>query len=160
MKDLIRKILKEETYKKSIENLLRRYGLEKARIVVGGNKKLLKHLGINKPEDYFNIIVGPKTPIETKSDRFVTFDDKYGNLFFMYDKISKNVTTFAKTIDTLKNMMGLQYTGGSEIFEPLKNWISETYNIEVRSINDFDISELEDENDLDIYIDFLNGFEQ
>ena len=47
MKDLIRKILKEETYKKSIENLLRRYGLEKARIVVGGNKKLLKHLGIN-----------------------------------------------------------------------------------------------------------------
>ena len=153
MKDLIRKILKEETYKKSIENLLRRYGLEKARIVVGGNKKLLKHLD-------FNIIVGSKTPIETKSNRFVTFDDKYGNVFFMYDKISKNVTTFAKNIDTLKNMMGLQYTGGSEIYEPLKNWISETYNIEVRSINDFDISELEDENDLDIYLDFLNGFEQ
>ena len=78
----------------------------------------------------------------------------------MYDKISKNVTTFAKNIDTLKNMMGLQYTGGSEIYEPLKNWINETYNIEVRSINDFDISELEDENDLDIYLDFLNGFEQ
>ena len=38
----------------------------------------------------------------------------------MYDKISKNVTTFAKNIDTLKNMMGLQYTGGSEILRKLK----------------------------------------
>lgn len=157
MKNLIKKILKEETYRKSMENLIRRYGIDKARSFAGSNKRLLKYLGVSQSEDFFNILAGSKTPIETKSDRFLVFEDKYGRNFFMYDNVSKNVTTFGKSIDDLKKLMMVEnnFEGVNKmIYKPLKDWISKNYNIQVDSINEIDIADLSDE-DMDVYMDFV-----
>ena len=128
MKQLIKKILKEEVSGKSkLEKMIKPYGLEIAGKAVGGIDNLLRILNINTPMDFLHLfddldVVQP----EEKPD-WTLFRYKPKQNLMIYNRKNNYVyIDYDEIWSVLENHFGLKY---SEIQELTKMWLGEVYNL-------------------------------
>ena len=127
MKQLIRKILKEETLKQNLIDEIKEYGFKDAAEMVGGIDNLLRILNINTPMDFLHLfddldVVQP----EEKPD-WTLFRYKPKQNLMIYNRKNNYVyINYDEIWSVLEEHFGLKY---SEIQELTKMWLGEVYNL-------------------------------
>jgi hypothetical protein len=135
MKQLIRKILKEESLKHSLIDELKNNGIKETSELVGGFGNLLMILNIKTPMDFLHLfddldIVQSEEESDLRLFRYkpkhnlMVYDRKIGDIYISYDEIWS----------VLEDNFGLKY---SEIQELTNRWLDEVYNLRGITIQPF-----------------------
>lgn len=130
MKQLIRKILKEESLKQTMLDQIKQDGVYETSKLVGGIGALLNLLGIEEPMDFLHLFDNLKM---TKLDRLslVRFIDKSDQQIMVYDTKLKYLYLNIKQIcDILINHFDLDVKEE----ELVKEWVKNTYGLDVAKI--------------------------
>jgi hypothetical protein len=127
MKQLIRKILKEESLRHSLIDELKNYGIIETSELVGGIDNLFKVLNVNSPMDFLHLFDDlDQVQSEEKKD-WTLFRYKPRHNFMFYDRKNGYVyISYYEIWSVLKDNFGLNY---SEIQQLTKRWLDEVYNL-------------------------------
>ena len=125
MKQLIRKILKEETLKQNLIDEIKEYGFKDTAEMVGGIDNLFKVLNIETPMDYLHLFDDLDV---------VQSEEKPGCTLFRYKPKHNFMITIEKIVyinyDEIWSVLGehfeLSYTETQEL---TKIWLNEVYNL-------------------------------
>lgn len=127
LKENIRKILKEESTKNALINMIKQDGINNAISIVGDFKIIKEILNIETPEDYLKFF-NDLTPVNSiERPRLLLYRYENENNVIVYDTRNNQVFVNADTIwYVLREQFNLTYFQTSEM---VKNWIKEIYNI-------------------------------
>ena len=134
MKQLIKKILKEEVSGKSkLEKMIKSYGLEIAGKAVGGIDNLFKILDINSPMDFLHLFDNLNVVQSEEESDWTLFRYKPRHNFMIYNRQNDYVfINYDEIWSVLENHFGLKY---SKVQELTKMWLGEVYNLrEIRTM--------------------------
>jgi hypothetical protein len=127
MKQLIRKILKEESLKQTLKDQVKEFGWKDAAELVGDGE-ILARLGFNNdPVEFLNLF-NDLDVVQSKENPYLTlFRYEKGNNMMIYDRKNDEVYINYDVIwSFLEDVFGLKYV---EIQELTQEWLSETYNL-------------------------------
>jgi hypothetical protein len=170
MKNLIRRILKEETYGQrkqdfidrrniKLKNFIEAYGLVAVIKIAGSIKNFLSLHDLNSPIEFLNLF-SDYNQVEELYEDVLIYRNKYGIPLFVYDNKNKNIQFLG---DEVKNMLEvLQYYVRSnrqnfklskDTEEFIKDWINETFNLDAKYISKsfLDFINLDDESETKWY---------
>jgi hypothetical protein len=129
MKQLIRKILKEETLKQSLIDEIKEIGFKFIAEMVGGIDNLFKILNINTPMDYLHLFDDLDVILSEEWPELTLFRYQPKHNFMIYNRQNDYVfINYNEIWSVLENHFGLKY---SEIQELTKMWLGEVYNLRV-----------------------------
>ena len=128
MKQLIRKILKEEVSGKSkLEKMIKSYGLEIAGKAVGGIDNLFKILNINTPMDFLHLFDDMDVVQSEEKPDWTLFRYKPKQNLMIYNRENNYVyISHSEIWSVLEEHFELNYT---EIKELTEMWLGEVYNL-------------------------------
>ena len=128
MKQLIKKILKEEVSGKSkLEKMIKSYGLEIAGKAVGGIDNLLRILNINTPMDFLHLFDDLDVLQSEEKPDWTLFRYKPKQNLMIYNRKNKDVYIgYYEIWSVLENHFGLNNT---EIQVLTEMWLGEVYNL-------------------------------
>ena len=132
MKDIIRKILKEESLKqenlkKLLKQQVKEEGWEFAADLVGGSEDLAKLAFNNDPMDFLNLFNDLDVVQSDEKPNWVLFRYIPKQNFMFYDrKNGKVYINYDKIWSVLKNKFGLNYIETQEL---TKIWLDKIYNL-------------------------------
>ena len=127
MKQLIRKILKEETLKQSLMDEIKEIGFNDTVEMVGGIDNLFKILNINTPMDFLHLFDDLDVVQSEEESDWTLFRYKPKQNLMIYN--IKNNYVYIDYDDiwsVLEEHFGLKY---SEIQELTEMWLGEVYNL-------------------------------
>ena len=124
---IVKRVIKENTLKGSLIDMIKDGGWKEATDMVGGDKNLKKLTGINTPMDFLHLfddlgqVQSEENPDWTlfryePKHNLMIYDRKYDYVFINYDKIW----------EVLENNFGLNHT---KIRRFTQKWLSEVYNL-------------------------------
>jgi hypothetical protein len=124
MKQLIKKILKEETLKQNLKQQVKDFGWKDASKLVGGSVNLAKLGFNNNPMEFLNmfnnldVVQSPNSTLfrYEKENNMMVYDRKNNEVYINYG----NIWLF------LEDGFGLNYYETQELTQ---EWLSETYNL-------------------------------
>jgi hypothetical protein len=127
MKQLIKKILKEETLKQTLKNEVKEEGWEETAKLVDGYENL-KKLGFNNnPVEYLNVFSDLKKFRSFNDPDCILFRYKEGENILIYDRYNNVVKINNQKIwFILRHEFNLSY---SDIIGLTKDWLEYTYGI-------------------------------
>ena len=127
MKNIIKKILKEENIKQSLKQQVKDYGIKDAAELVDGIGNFLSLMNFESPMEFLhlfdnlNVIQSENDPNlllfrYKPKENIIVYDRKFGVIYINYDEI----------LSVLENHFGLTYP---ETRPLIKKWLSEVYNL-------------------------------
>jgi len=127
MKDIIRKILKEENLKQNLKQQMKDYGWEDAAELVGGPENFVSIMGYNDPIEFLNEF-NDLDVVQSKKEKYWTlFRYEPKNNIIVYVKKNGIVYISYNYIQSfLEKGFGLNYL---EIEKLIERWLSESYNL-------------------------------
>ena len=127
MKQLIRKILKEETLKQSLIDEIKEYGFKDTAEMVGGIDNLFKILNIKTPMDFLHLFDDLDVILSEEWPELTLFRYQPKHNLMIYDRKNRCVyINYYEIWSVLKEHFGLNKT---EIQELTKIWLDEVYNL-------------------------------
>ena len=128
MKQLIRKILKEETSgKNKLIDLVKEYGLQNAGKAVGGVDNLLMILNIKTPMDFLHLFDDLDVVQSKVEKNWTLFRYKPNQNLMIYDRENDTVyINYDEIWSVLRDKFELNY---SEIQQLTKEWLAEVYKL-------------------------------
>ena len=127
MKQLIRKILKEETLKQSLIDEIKEYGFKDTAEMVGGMDNLLRILNIDTPMDYLHLFDDLDVILSEEWPELTLFRYQPKHNLMIYDRKNRYIyINYYEIWSVLKEHFGLNKT---EIQELTKIWLDEVYNL-------------------------------
>ena len=127
MKQLIRKILKEETLKQSLIDEIKEYGFKDTAEMVGGIDNLFKILNINTPMDYLHLFDDLDVVQSEEEPNWTLFRYRPKHNLIVYERKNDYAhIDYDEIWSVLGEHFGLKY---SEIQELTKIWLNEVYNL-------------------------------
>ena len=134
MKQLIKKILKEESLKHNLKQQIKDYGWEETAEMVNGPEELAKLAFDNDPMDFLHMF-DDMDIVQSKTEKdWTLFRYEKGHNLMIYDR--KNGDAYIDYSDIwlfLKYGFGLNY---SETQELTMRWVDEVYNLRGVTTND------------------------
>jgi hypothetical protein len=127
MKQLIRKILKEESLKQSLMDEIKHSGFQETAKMIGGMDNLIKIMDINSPMDFLHLFDDMDVAQSEQNPDWTLFRYEPKKNLMVYDK--KNKTVYINYYEiwlVLEDHFGLNYT---EIQELTKTWLDEVHNL-------------------------------
>jgi hypothetical protein len=135
MKQLIRRILKEESTKQILIDEIKYFGIESAARLVGDIYNLIKVLNIETPMDFLHIFNDLDVVKSKEKPDWTLFRYKPKKNLMVYT--SKSKTLHINYYEIWKVLEYLTENNYSEIIQLLQIWLSEVYNLEgVTTFND------------------------
>jgi hypothetical protein len=136
MKQLIKKILKEETLKQNLKQQMKDFGWKDTAELVGGSVNLVKLGFNNNPIEFLNMF-NDLDVVQSKEEKYWTlFRYEKRNNMMVYDRKNDEVSINYDVIwSFLENGFGLNYYETQEL---TKDWLGDTYNL--RGITTFSLS--------------------
>ncbi len=135
MKDLIRRILKEEDLKQSLKQQIKDYGLKDAAELVGGIDEFLSIMNIKSPMEFLHLFDDLDHAQSKERKDWTLFRYKPKHNLMIYDR--KNEDVYINYYDiwlVLEVNFELKY---SVIQRLTQEWLSEVYNLRgVKTIKD------------------------
>ena len=133
MKDLIRRIIKEEVSNRRQEilmDIIKNIGVDSAIKVVGGINNLFRILDINSPMDFLNLFDDLKIiQIDTKFLRFVNKTDQQ---IMVYDrKLGFLYINQRKILDILTSFFDLNF---KDVDKLVIEWVRNSYGLNVAKV--------------------------
>ena len=129
MKQLIRKILKEETLKQNLIDEIKEIGFNDTANLVGGIDNLFKILNINTPMDFLHLFDNLDVVQSEEKPDWTLFRYKPKQNLMIYNRKNNYVYIGYDDIwSVLEEHFGLKY---SEIQKLTKMWLGEVYNLRV-----------------------------
>ena len=130
MKDLIRKIIKEEVSNRRQEkliHLIKSLDIHKASKAVGNIDNLFKVLDINSPMEFLHLFDNLDVVQSESNINLTLFRYKPKHNLMVYDRKNEYVyINYDDVWSVLKEQFGLNY---DEIQELTKEWLDEVYNL-------------------------------
>ena len=127
MKQLIRKILKEETLKQSLMDEIKEIGFNDTANLVGGIDNLFKILNINTPMDFLHLFDDLDVVQSEEESDWTLFRYKPKQNLMIYNRKNKDVYIgYYEIWSVLENHFGLNNT---EIQVLTEMWLGEVYNL-------------------------------
>ena len=127
MKELIRKILKEENIKQTLKQEVKKSGWEDTASLVGGPEELAILAFNNNPREFLNMYNDlDVVQSEEKEDWTLFRYEKHKNLMIYNRKNDIVYFNYDEIWSFLENGFGLEY---SETQELTKTWLDEVYNL-------------------------------
>ncbi len=127
MKQLIKKILKEESLKQSLRQQVKDYGWKVTAEMVNGPEELAKLAFNNDPMEFLRMF-DDMDVVQSKSEKdWTLFRYEKGNNLMVYDRKNEYVyIDYSDIWSFLEYGFGLNY---SERPELTKRWVDEAYNL-------------------------------
>jgi hypothetical protein len=129
MKQLIKKILKEETLKQNLIDQIEEYGWVSTATMVGGKDVLFKVLDITDPSDILDMYDDLNVELHNFHDDVFLFMDDEDVVSMSFDN---NTGRFRIYSDLLSFLMSS--FGSSELFKSIQTWVRDNHNMEIKSI--------------------------
>jgi hypothetical protein len=127
MKNIIKKILKEETLKQNLKQQVKDFGWKDAAELVGGIENLAKLGFNNNPMEFLNMFNDLDIVQSKEENDWTLFRYEKENNMMVYDRKNDEVHINYRDIwSFLENGFGLKY---SETQELTQEWLSEVYNL-------------------------------
>ena len=127
MKQLIRKILKEESLRYSLIDEIKNNGIKETIKLVGGIDNLFKVLNVNSPMDFLHLFDDMDVVQSEEESDLRLFRYKPKHNLMVYDrKIGDIYISYVEIWSVLEDNFGLKY---SEIQELTNRWLDEVYNL-------------------------------
>ena len=127
MKELIKKILKEENLKHNLKQQIKDYGLKDAAELVGGVDELFLIMNIESPMDFLHLFDDMEVVRSERYPDWTLFRYKPKENLMVYDKKNKTVyISYYEIWLVLQTHFALNYT---EIQRFTKKWLDEVYNL-------------------------------
>jgi hypothetical protein len=127
MKDIIRKILKEENLKQNLKQQMKDYGWRSAAELVGGAKNFMSIMYDNNPMNFLNTFNDLDIVQSKEKPDWTLYRYEKGKNLIVYDK--KFDLVYIKWGDIwslLDHGFGLNY---DEVQELTKEWLGKVYNL-------------------------------
>jgi hypothetical protein len=126
---IVNRVIKENDIKMDLINTIKDEGFSSASEMVGGDKNLIKVLGVKTPMDFLNLFNDLDVVQSEKNQDPTLFRYKPYHNLMIYDKKTGVVYVSYKDIwSVLKSNFGINY---SEIQVVIKEWLDEVYNLRV-----------------------------
>ena len=125
MKQLIRKILKEETLKQSLIDEIKEYGFKDTVEMVGGIDNLFKVLNIETPMDYLHLFDDLDVVQSEEEPNWTLFRYQPKHNLMIYDRKIVYIN-YDEIWSVLGEHFELSYTETQEL---TKIWLNEVYNL-------------------------------
>ena len=127
MKNIIKRILKEENLKQSLKQQIRDFGIQDASELVGGMDEFLLIMYNNDPMEFLNEFNDLNVVQSTENPDWVLFRFEPKKNIMVYDRKNKTVyINYYEIWSVLQSYFGLNY---SEIQRFTKRWLNEVYNL-------------------------------
>jgi hypothetical protein len=124
---IVKRVIKENDIKMDLINTIKDEGFSSASEMVGGDKNLIKVLGVKTPMDFLNLFNDLDVVQNEKKQDLTLFRYKPYHNLMIYDKKTGVVYVSYKDIwSVLKSNFGINY---SEIQVVIKEWLDEVYNL-------------------------------
>jgi hypothetical protein len=129
MKQLIKKILKEESLKQSLHDMIKEDGWEYVAELVGDGE-ILARLGFNNdPVEFLNLFNDLNVVQSEEKPDWTLFRYKKHNNLMVYDRKSNIVhISYDNIWSVLEDFFGLNFTETQQL---TKEWLDEVYNLRV-----------------------------
>ncbi len=127
MKQLIKKILKEESLKQSLRQQVKDYGWRDTADMVNGPEELAKLAFNNDPMEFLHMF-DDMDVVQSKNEKdWTLFRYEKGNNLMIYDRKNEYVyIDYSNIWSFLEDGFGLNY---SETQELTTRWVDEAYNL-------------------------------
>ena len=136
MKNLIKKILKEESLKQSLKDQVKEFGWQDTAELVNGPEQLAELAFNNDPMEFLNTFNNLDVVQSEEKADWTLFRYEKGNNMMVYDRKSGYIYINYYTIwSFLEEGFGFNYIETPEV---TKDWLGETYNL--RGITPFTCS--------------------
>jgi hypothetical protein len=124
---IVKRVIKENDIKMDLINTIKDEGFSSASEMVGGDKNLIKVLGVKTPMDFLNLFNDLDVVQNEKKQDLTLFRYKPYHNLMIYDKKTGVVyVSYDDIWSFLGGNFGLNY---SEIQELIKEWLDEVYNL-------------------------------
>ena len=127
MKDIIKKILKEENLKHNLKQQIKDYGMLDASELVGGMDNFLSLMNFESPMDFLHLFDDLEVVQSKERPDLTLFRYEPRNNIMVYDR--KNKTVYINYYEiwlVLEDHFALNYT---EMQRFTKKWLDEVYNL-------------------------------
>ena len=125
MKQLIRKILKEETLKQNLIDEIKEYGFKDTVEMVGGIDNLFKILNIKTPMDFLHLFDDLDVVQSEEEPNWTLFRYQPKHNLMIYDRKIVYIN-YDEIWSVLENHFGFNYTEAQQL---TKMWLGEVYNL-------------------------------
>ncbi len=127
MKQLIRKILKEETLKQNLIDEIKEYGFKDTVEMVGGIDNLFKILNIKTPMDFLHLFDDLDVVQSEEEPNWTLFRYRPKHNLIVYERKNDYVHIgYDEIWSVLDEHFGLNYTEAQQL---TKEWLGEVYNL-------------------------------
>ena len=127
MKQLIRKILKEETLKQNLIDEIKEYGFKDTVEMVGGIDNLFKILNIKTPMDFLHLFDDLDVVQSEEEPNWTLFRYRPKHNLIVYERKNDYAhIDYDEIWSVLENHFGLNYTEAQQL---TKEWLGEVYNL-------------------------------
>ena len=127
MKNIIRKILKEENLKQSLKQQVKDYGIQDAAELVGGVDELFSIMNFESPMDFLHLFDDLEVVQSEEEKNWLLFRYEPKENLMVYDrKINEVYISYYEIWLVLQTHFALNYT---EIQRFTKKWLDEVYNL-------------------------------
>ena len=127
MKNIIRKILKEENLKQNLKQQIRDFGIQDAAELVGGMDELFSIMNIESPMDYLHLFDDLDIVQSEEEKNWSLFRYEPRNNIMIYDrKINEVYISYYEIWLVLQTHFALNYTERQRF---TKRWLDEVYNL-------------------------------
>ena len=124
---IVKRVIKENDVRTSLIDTIKDEGFKSASEMVGGDKNLIKVLGVKTPMDFLNLFNDLDVVQSEKNPDWTLFRYKPYHNLMVYDKKTGVVyVSYDDIWSFLKSNFGLNY---SEIQVVIKEWLDEVYNL-------------------------------
>jgi hypothetical protein len=124
---IVKRVIKENDAKMDLIDTIKNEGFKSASEMVGGDKNLIKVLGVKTPMDFLNLFNDLDVVQSKENPDWTLFRHVKGNNIVIYNKENGKVyVNFFVIWSFLDNNFGLKY---GEIQEVIKDWLGEAYNL-------------------------------
>ncbi len=127
MKQLIKKILKEESLKQDLKQSVKNFGWESTANLVGGHKELAKLAFNDDPMEFLNMYNDLDIVQSEEKPDYTLFKDEKGNNIMVYDrKKGKVYINYYQIWSVLRSGFGIL---PDEVRIITQRWVSNTYKL-------------------------------
>jgi len=127
MKNLIKKILKEETLKQNLKQQIKDYGLKSASVLVNGVDELFSIMNFESPMDYLHLFDYMKVVQSEKKPNWTLFRFEPKINLMVYDRKKNEVyINYEQIWSVLESRFDLSYFETKRL---IQKWLEDTYNL-------------------------------